>query len=87
MRKTVADVIGKFVLCKDECGFQEVVDSLSAAKSVTAVTYNVSANDGTLLDLLKQCDAPVRLITNIPNRFEKYTNSAARQRGAKAIAR
>ncbi|NQU25651.1 MAG: hypothetical protein HQ567_30560 [Candidatus Nealsonbacteria bacterium] len=87
MRKTIPDVVGQFVLSKDECGFQDVVDSLAKAESVTVVTYNVSANDRALLDLLRDSEAPVRLITMIPNRFEKYTNNIARQQGARAIGR
>lgn len=87
MRTTVPGLVGKFVLSKDEFGFQEVVDWLLKAESVTVVTYNVSANDRALLDLLRDSEAPVRLITMIPNRFENYTNNAARQRGARAIAR
>lgn len=85
MRKTVPDVCGEVVLSKDEHGFQEVVDSIAYAEWVTLVTYNVSTKDRNLLDLLRKCEARVRLITMIPSRFETYTSDAARKRGARAI--
>lgn len=87
MRKTIMGISGQFVLSKDEFGAHEVVDSLAAAEWAMVVTYNVSTNDSALLDRLKECDAPVRLITMIPNRFENYTSSYARQRGSQAIDR
>ena len=55
MQTVVPNVVGQFVLSKDGCGFQEVVESLSEAKSVTVVTYNVAPNETKLLELLKCC--------------------------------
>lgn len=75
MRFTIPNVTGELVLTKDECGYQEVIDSFAAATSITVVTYNISENQDELLDSLRGLDAELRIITAIPSRMKYYANS------------
>ena len=82
MLGTVANITGTLVLSKDQLGYQEVVDQIPSANRVAVVTYNISASNDCLLKALRECDAEVRLITNIPGRFESYMSANARDRAS-----
>lgn len=76
MRFSIPNVTGELVLTKEECGYQEVVDSFATATSITVVTYNISENQDKLLDSLRGLDAELRIISAIPSRMKYYANSS-----------
>ncbi|MEW4490883.1 phospholipase D-like domain-containing protein [Thalassoglobus sp. JC818] len=80
MRIEIPDVTGQLVLSKDDFGYQEVIDQIGQSETVSVVTYNISNGNEGLLQLLRDCDAEVRLITNIPGRFKDYTSDNAKKR-------
>lgn len=77
----------KLILSYEECGYQEVLDSFDAANMVRIVTYNISANDDTLLKMIEglSTGVDVRIITNIPNRFANYFNTKVQDRAKRTI--
>ncbi len=85
MLLNIKDVTGDLVLSKDECAYQEVVDSFNESESVTVVTYNISEKQNQLIDALKGLDCQVRLITQIPSRYEDYRYDWARNRANRTI--
>ena len=85
MLETISNCTGTLVLSKDECGYQDIVDHISVAERVSVVTYNISTSSDGLLKALRTTDAQVRLITNIPGRFESYTSKYARSRASDRI--
>lgn len=75
------------VFSKEEFGFQEVIDDFTNAKTIRILTYNLSDK---LLDLLKTIEAEnktpnIRIITNIPGRFQYYFNNYTKQNANKKI--
>lgn len=87
MKLNIPDVTGSLVLSKHDCCFEEVIAQIPRSEKVSVVTYNVSNDQVGLLDVLRQCDAEVRLITNIPRRFEVYTSEYARKNARRNIAK
>lgn len=70
---------GKFVSNPQGLNYEEVLDDFNTAKLIRIMTYNISKNqrDDNLLDRLKQSDADIQIITNVPSRMETYYNSLA----------
>ena len=87
MLKAIPGVVGELVFSKDECGYQVVLDAIPDAEKVSVVTYNISRSQDGLLGALVRREGEVRLITNIPGRFENYYSDDARTGAAKAIER
>ena len=70
---------GRFVSSNDELNYKEVLNDFSNAKIIRIITYNISKNQNydALLDALKNTNADIQLITNVPSRMEKYYDSEA----------
>ncbi len=68
---------GRFVASYHKLNYQEVIDDFQNAKQIRILTYNISKNvlSDALLDALKNSRAHVEIITNIPNRMERYYNT------------
>ena len=66
------------ILTKGECGFEDVLNDFENAKQIRIVTYNISKQIETRLNKLKQFNknSDIRIITNIPGRFERYYGAA-----------
>lgn len=74
-------VSGEGILC-----YEEVVDDFYNAKYIDIVTYNISQRQDELLDYLREVgkyDIPIRIITNIPNRWEEYYSKDAVEKAKK----
>ena len=70
----------KVVLSKDELGYSEVLDSMDDASWVDIVTYNLGDESGELAEKLQSLgDAELRVITNVPNRFDRYFGFSERE--------
>lgn len=70
---------GKFVSSKDGLNYNEVLDDFPSAKTIRIITYNISKrkyNDG-LLEMLKESEADVQIISNIPSRMPEYFHTKA----------
>jgi hypothetical protein len=70
---------GDFIISKDECAYQEVIDGFPEAREISVVTFNISKRKDQVLDALKKSCAHQRLITNIPDRRDNYWNGAANE--------
>ena len=70
---------GKFISSEGELNYKEVIDDFPTAKIIRILTYNISGNKKTdaLLDALRNTNADVQLITNIPSYAETYFNNQA----------
>lgn len=70
---------GRFVSSNDELNYKEVLNDFSNAKIIRIITYNISKNQNydALLDALKNTNADIQLITNVPSRMETYYDSEA----------
>ena len=70
---------GRFVSLDGDLNYKEVLDDFPTAKIIRIITYNISKNQryDALLDALKNTDADVQLITNVPSRMDKYHNTNA----------
>ena len=70
---------GKFVASEGELNYKDVLDDFPMAKIIRILTYNISGNKRTdaLLDSLRNTNADVQLITNIPSYAETYFNNPA----------
>jgi len=67
----------EFVISKDEYGFREVLDDFGNAQYINILTFDISKKEDGLLDMLRKVgnrNIPITLITNIPQRFDKYFN-------------
>ncbi|WCM60714.1 phospholipase D-like domain-containing protein [Paenibacillus polymyxa] len=62
------------VSSKDDLCYQDVLDDFPSAEYIFVVTYNISENNKILLQRLKDASdhAEVKVITNIPKRFDRY---------------
>lgn len=73
---TLSGICGDFVIGKNECTYQRIVEDFCNSSFVGVVTYNISSKDDSkLLEALKQAaqdGSQVVLITNIPKRFPRY---------------
>lgn len=70
---------GRFVSLNGDLNYREVLDDFPAARIIRIITYNISKNQryDALLDALKNTDADVQLITNVPSRMDEYYNTNA----------
>jgi hypothetical protein len=77
----------KFIYTKDEFGYQEVLDDFANADNITIITFNISEKQTYLLDCLKKVpdNSEIKIITNIPNRWEMYYQSKYRDFAKKKI--
>ncbi|MFJ7185578.1 phospholipase D-like domain-containing protein [Lysinibacillus xylanilyticus] len=77
----------KFVLTRGELAYSEVIDDFKNADFVYIVTYNISRNDETLLEKIKEAPltAKVKIFTNIPQRYNEYYNEWARNKASEQI--
>ncbi|SFM42291.1 PLD-like domain-containing protein [Paenibacillus sp. 1_12] len=77
------------VTSKGEYNFQEVLDDFPNAESIFVTTYNISARRKDLVRALEDATdhAEVRIITNIPDRYERYYGDAPRERASQSINR
>ena len=73
---------GKFVSLEGELNYKEVLDDFPKAKIIRILTYNISKSQklDALMAALKNTEADVQLITNIPSRMEVYYDSDAGKR-------
>lgn len=78
----------KFVYTKDELSFQEVVDEMANARNITIITYNISEKHHYLLDCIKKTkhDAEIKIITNIPSRWDTYFGDKFREVAQRKIS-
>ena len=74
LRKEIEITNAKIVMTRDELGYSEVLEDFSTAEFIYIVTYNISGNNPTLLDKLKEAseDTEIKVFTNIPSRFNSY---------------
>ncbi|WP_342535204.1 hypothetical protein MHI04_22320 [Lysinibacillus sp. FSL K6-1151] len=79
--------LAKFVMTKDEIGYQEVIDTFSRAKYIYILTYNLSEKDNTLLHELNNApeSTEIKIYTNIPKRFNDYYYNWAKTNARKQI--
>lgn len=64
-----------FVSSKESLCYQDVIDNFAHAEYIDIITYSISQSQDFLLDALKQAgnrNIPIRLVTNIPNRWNSY---------------
>lgn len=59
---------GRFVSLDGDLNYREVIDDFPTAKTIRIITYNISKSQryDELLDTLKNTNADVQLITNVP---------------------
>jgi len=74
LRKEIGITNAKIVMTRDELGYSEVLEDFSTAEFIYIVTYNISGNNPTLLNKLKEAadDTEIKVFTNIPSRFNNY---------------
>lgn len=74
VRREIEITNAKIVMTRDELGYSEVLEDFSTAEFIYIVTYNISGNNPTLLNKLKEAsdDTEIKLFTNIPSRFNDY---------------
>ena len=65
---------GRFVSFEDELNYKDVLNDFSNAQKIRIATYNISKNSkyDKLLDALKDTNADVKFITNVPSRMPQY---------------
>lgn len=70
---------GRFVSNREDLNYEEVLNHFPCASIIRILTYNISRNqqDDKLLNALKETNADVQIITNVPSRMERYYNSDA----------
>lgn len=88
MLKTVSiSDTSDLILSYGECGYQEVLDSFCSATRIRILTYNISTSDDTLLRMLSDIGSEVniKIISNIPNRFDSYFTPTVRDRARRTI--
>jgi phosphatidylserine/phosphatidylglycerophosphate/cardiolipin synthase-like enzyme len=88
MKREFETINSKFIFTKDEFGFQEVLSEMETAKQITIVTYNISEKQTDLLNCLRNASdtAEIKIITNIPKRWENYYGQNYRDIAQKKIA-
>lgn len=77
----------KFVYSKNELGYQEVIDDMANANEITIITYNISEKQNYLIDCIRSAprNCEINIITNIPNRWDKYYGDSFREKAFKKI--
>jgi len=85
LTNNVKDV--KFVMSKDELGYQEVVDDFPNANKINILTFNISKNSNVLINALKKCspDTEINFVSNIPQRWDDYFGTANAQKAREGI--
>ncbi|MCM3131215.1 phospholipase D-like domain-containing protein [Paenibacillus polysaccharolyticus] len=75
------------VTSKGESNYQEVLNDFDSADYIFVTTYNISQNRKALLSSLKgaAAHAEVRIVTNIPNRYETYYGDNVRKKASESI--
>ena len=70
---------GRFVSLNGELNYKEVLTDFPTANIIRILTYNISKNQkrDALLDALRNTNADIQLITNVPSRRDVYYNSDA----------
>ncbi|MBW7571849.1 phospholipase D-like domain-containing protein [Caproiciproducens faecalis] len=73
---------GRFVSLDGDLNYREVLKDFPTAKVIRIITYNISKNQryDALLDSLKNVEADVQMITNVPSRMTEYYNTDAGRR-------
>ena len=68
---------GRFVSLMGDLNYREVIDDFSNAKTIRIITYNISKSQkyDKLLNSLKNTDADIQMITNVPSRMNEYFNT------------
>lgn len=60
-------------LSLDKFGFQQILDDFEKTSNISILTYNISTSENILLDILKKLEGKkIVIITNIPQRWERY---------------
>lgn len=87
MQKQFVIESGNFIFSKDENSFNEVLDSFKFSNEIIITTYNISKNDDSLIQSLKNLNQKqhVKLFTNIPNRFNSYFKDYHKNQAKKLI--
>lgn len=78
----------EFIFSKECLGFQSVIESFENAVYINVVTYSLSARDDFLIELLHKATndgIPVKIITNIPGRFNEYFSERNKENSKKII--
>lgn len=75
------------VTSKGESNYQEVLNDFASADYIFVTTYNISQKREALLNSLKEAaaHAEVRIVTNIPNRYETYYGDNVRKKASESI--
>lgn len=75
------------MVAEGEFGYQDVIDDFENASLIRGVTFNISSRENTLIRILQEMseNKDVKIITNIPNRYENYTSVQARNRARRNI--
>lgn len=68
------------VVSQGEYGYQEVIDDFENASIIRVITFNISKRHRQLVNQLQELSKvkDVKIITNIPSRFPRYTSRRAR---------
>ncbi|WP_257874457.1 hypothetical protein [Enterococcus faecalis] len=80
----------EFIFSKGRLGFQTVIESFENAKYINVVTYSLSAREDFLIELLHKATIdgiPVKIITNIPGRFNEYFSERNKEKSKKTLMR
>lgn len=79
LRREVEFTRAKFIMTKDELGYGDVLEDFATAEFIYIVTYNISKKIETLLEELRDApeDTEIKVFTNIPSRFNEYTQEWA----------
>lgn len=77
----------KFIYTKNDFNFDEILEQMKFANEVTIVTYNISEKDSTLKDYINSVpeNCKIKVITNIPGRWERYFKDDYREAAKKKI--
>lgn len=78
----------EFIFSKDEVCFQRVLDLFDSAKLINVVTFSISTKENILMDSILQATKkgiPVKIIANIPGRFEQYFSERSKHISKKKI--
>jgi hypothetical protein len=70
---------GLFVSSEAGFNYQEVLTDMQTAKTIRIVTFNISKKHlpDSIISLLKNSDAEIKLVSNIPSRMEQYFENTA----------
>ncbi len=78
----------KFIAGKGELCFREVLEDFEKAEYIDILTFNISSKNDLLINALRKAgkmNIPIRVITNIPNRWENYFKDCFRNTAKKTI--